>query len=78
MGSLLPIITLGISVIISLLPIITIITHYYVFVTEQLADGIQRHAPPNPAGEQREQSCSAAEVGVAKGWRRVSVAAWTV
>ena len=39
MKSLLRIITFSVSIIMSLLPIITIITYYYVFETEQLADG---------------------------------------
>ena len=38
MRSLLPIITFSISVINSLLPIITIITYYYILGSEQLAD----------------------------------------
>ena len=38
MGSLLHIITFVVSIILSLLPIFTIITYYYIFVTGQLAD----------------------------------------
>ena len=40
MTSLLPIITLGVSIIIVLLPIITIITYSYVFESEQLPDAV--------------------------------------
>ena len=39
MSLLFPIITLAVSIIMPLLPIITIITYYYVFETGQLADG---------------------------------------
>ena len=39
MHSLLRIITFAVSIIMSLLPIITIIAYYYVFETGQLADG---------------------------------------
>ena len=42
MKSLLRIIAYSISIIILLLPIITIITHYYVFATGQLADGVRK------------------------------------
>ena len=39
MSLLLPIITLAVSTIVPLLPIITIITYYYVFEAGHLADG---------------------------------------
>ena len=42
MTSLLPIMTLGVSFLIPLLPIITIITYYYVFESEQLANEEQK------------------------------------
>ena len=38
-----PIITLGVPIVIPLLPIICIITYYYVFDSEQLADEIENH-----------------------------------
>ena len=48
MTSLQPIITLGVSIIIPLLPIITIITYHYVFETGQLAHGAT-HAERGPS-----------------------------
>ena len=44
--SILPIITLAVSIIMPLLPIITIITYYYVFETGQLEDALDIYINP--------------------------------
>jgi hypothetical protein len=49
MSPLLRIITFAVSIIMSLLPIITIIVYYYVFETGQLADGLLEGKPDSIA-----------------------------
>ena len=66
MTSLLPIFTLGVSIIIPLLPILTILTYYYVFESGQLADGLLRLGRSD-SDHYPGCCCTAAAVGLGRG-----------